>query len=245
MKPNCGRRLIDTAITGKKPNFFIVGAHKAGTTALYEFLRQHPHVYMPERIEEPCFFRGDPKDHEPGPHVHLEGNPEGEAYLALFREAREEKAIGEASTDYLYYSAKTSRNIKHSIPNARIIIVLRNPEERAYSNFVWALKECIETTQSFRAALDLEDSRIAEKWGSVWHYKAKGFYTTQVKDYLDAFGEDLVTIYLYEDFKNDAGKMCRELFAFLGVDDHFEPNISKRHNVSGVPKNVRLLKSTP
>lgn len=225
-------------IPNNMPNFFIVGAHKAGTTALYEFMRQHPQVYVPEDIKEPCFFRGDPKDHTAGPPVRLD-SPEGEAYLALFKEARKEKAIGEASTDYLYYSAKSARNIKQYIPNARIIIVLRNPVERAFSNYVWALKECKETAQSFGEALDLEESRIAERWG---HYKAKGFYATQVKDYLDAFGEDQVAVYLYEDLKEDAGKTCREIFAFLGIDDSFEPNTSKKHNISGIPRNLRLQK---
>lgn len=223
------------------PNFFIVGAMKAGTTALYEFLKQHPQVYVPEVIKEPCFFRGDPKNHAVGPHVRLD-SPEGQAYLALFKEAREEKAIGEASTDYLYYSAKSARNIKQYVPNARIIIVLRNPVERAYSNYVWALKKCKETAQSFREALDLEESRIAEKWRSLWHYKAKGFYATQVKDYLDAFGEDRVSVYLYEDLREDAGKTCRKIFAFLGIDDSFEPNTSREYNVSGVPRNLRLQK---
>lgn len=224
----------------REPNFFIVGAHKAGTTALYEYLRQHPQVYLPEHAKEPCFFRGSLGSRLPDQPLCLEGSLEGETYLSLFEGAREQRAIGEASTDYLYYSAKSAKNIKRCLPNARIIMILRNPVERAYSNYLWALKECIECAGTFRKALDLEELRITEGWGSAWHYAAKGFYARQLTDYLAVFEKDRLVVHLYEDFKREPQRVCRDLFAFLGVDGTFEPNTSRKYNVSGVPKNRAL-----
>jgi hypothetical protein len=222
-----------------KPNFFIVGAQKAGTTSLYYYLRQHPQIFMPERIKEPCYFRGDPQSFEPGP-----PEPEKEAfYYDLFKDAKGYKTIGEASVDYLYYSRKSSLNIKQYDPQAKIIIVLRNPVDRAYSNYIWALKEGKESVWNFRKALDLEQERKEQGVGPVWHYKSKGFYAAQVSDYLEAFGADQVKIFLFDDLKKDNAGICRALFEFLEVDP-FKPDTSTHHNVAGVariPALQRLL----
>lgn len=222
-----------------RPNFFIVGAQKAGTTSLYSYLKQHPQIFMPERIKEPCYFRGDPRSFEPGP-----PQLEKEAfYYDLFKDAKGYKAIGEASVDYLYYSRKSSLNIKQYDPQAKIIIVLRNPVDRAYSNYIWALKEGKESIWNFREGLDLEQERKDRGVGPVWHYKSKGFYAAQVGDFLEAFGTDQVKIFLFEDLKKDNAAVCRALFEFLEVDP-FEPNTSIHHNVSGVariPALQRLL----
>lgn len=223
----------------QKPNFFIVGAQKAGTTSLYYYFKQHPQIFMPERIKEPCYFRGDHRSFEPAPPL----AEEAARYTGLFTGAKGCKAIGEASVDYLYYSKKSAINIKQYEPHAKIIIVLRNPVDRAYSNYIWALKEGKESVWSFREALDLEKERKEQGVGSVWHYKSKGFYASQVQGFLDAFGADQVKIFLYEDLKNDVAGVCRALFDFLEVDP-FEPDTSMLHNRSGVariPALQRLL----
>ncbi|PIE73877.1 MAG: sulfotransferase [Deltaproteobacteria bacterium] len=220
------------------PNFFIVGAHKAGTTSLYAYLRQHPQVFMPERIKEPCYFRGDPGSFEPGP-PQLEKES---FYWELFKDAKGCKAIGEASTDYFYYSRKSALNIKEHDPRAKIIIILRNPIERAYSNYIWALKEGAESEKSFRQALDLEENRRKKGMGSVWHYKSKGFYASSVRDYLNIFNASQVKVILFEDLKNDANSVCQELFNFLGVDS-FCPDTSTVYNVSGVAKIASLQRA--
>src|ERR687894_3261543 len=112
------------------PNFFIIGAQKAGTTSLYYYLKQHPQIYMSPR-KEPHFFKG----------MHSELRKSGRGlppvtdlgdYQALFRGVTDEKAIGEASASYLY-SPKAPALIKSSIPDAKLIAVLRNPADRAYS----------------------------------------------------------------------------------------------------------------
>lgn len=213
------------------PNFFVVGAHKAGTTSLYTYLKQHPQIFMPDRIKEPCYFRGDPCSFEPGPPLQERKN----FYIKLFERAVGFKAIGESSTDYLYYSRKSALNIKQHDPWAKIIVILRNPIERAYSNFIWALKEGVESERNFRSALNLEQARREQGMGSVWHYKAKGFYASQVRDYLDVFNTHQVKVFLFEELQKDATSVCQESFSFLEVDP-FLPDTSISHNVSGVAR---------
>ena len=183
------------------PNFFIVGAQKAGTTSLYHYLNQHPQVYMSPR-KEPHFFEGMHSEfRRPG----RRSTPVSDlaAYQALFEGASDERAIGEASASYLY-STRAPDLIKSSVPNARIIAVLRNPADRAYSNFLHCVQVGREPLGSFAEALQAEQSRMRDKWGPLWYYKHKGFYYAQVKRYLDTFGQGQVGVWLYEDLRYDA-----------------------------------------
>ena len=121
-------------MNGKKPNFFIVGAPKAGTTSLYAYLSMHPEVFMPSTIKEPDYF-----SHKAILAQNLYYNTTHvtnlEEYLDLFSLANGEKAIGEASVSYLYYQ-EAARNLYDFNPEARIIIILREPVERAFSHYL-------------------------------------------------------------------------------------------------------------
>ena len=219
------------------PNFFIVGAQKAGTTSLYHYLNQHPQVYMSPR-KEPHFFEGMHSEfRRPG----RRSTPVSDlaAYQALFEGASDERAIGEASASYLY-SPRAPGLIKSSVPNARIIAVLRNPADRAYSNFLHCVQVGREPLGSFAEALQAEQSRMRDKWGPLWYYKHKGFYYAQVKRYLDTFGQGQVGVWLYEDLRYDALGTLGEVFRFLGVDESFVPDASVEHNPSGIPRIGRL-----
>jgi hypothetical protein len=151
----------------------------------------------------------------------------------------QEKAVGEASTLYLY-SPKAPERIDHYIPDAKHIAVLRNPVERAYSAFLFMLRDSRETVSDFAQALREEDARIAAKWGPVYHYKQRGFYYPQLKRYFDRFDHDRIQVYLYEDLKSDPAGMVRSIFRFLEVDENFVPDVSAKHNVSGIPKSKYL-----
>ena len=219
------------------PNFFIVGAQKAGTTSLYHYLNQHPQVYMSPR-KEPHFFEGMHSEfRRPG----RRSTPVSDlaAYQALFEGASDERAIGEASASYLY-STRAPDLIKSSVPNARIIAVLRNPADRAYSNFLHCVQVGREPLGSFAEALQAEQARMRDKWGPLWYYKHKGLYYAQVKRYLDTFGQGQVGIWLYEDLRYDAFETLGEVFRFLGVDESFVPDASVEHNPSGIPRIGRL-----
>jgi Sulfotransferase family len=219
------------------PNFFIVGAQKAGTTSLYQYLNQHPQVYMSPR-KEPHFFEG----------MHSEFRRPGRRsvpvrdlaeYQALFAGASGERAIGEASASYLF-SPRAPGLIKSSVPDARIIVILRNPADRAYSNFVYCVQVGREPLGSFAEGLQAEEARTRDKWGPLWYYKQKGFYYAQVKRYFDTFGRDQVGVWLYEDLRNDTFGVLGEVFRFLGIDECFVPDASSEYNPSGIPRVGRL-----
>ncbi len=224
-------------MTTTMPNFFVVGAQKAGTTSLYHYLDQHPEVFMSPR-KEPHFFEGMQSDYlrperRPAPVVDLE------AYQTLFEGVRDEKAAGEASTSYIY-SERSPALIKRFVPDAKLIAILRNPADRAYSNFLHCVRGGREPLDDFAAALEAEEARIKNRWAPLWYYKQKGFYYAQVKRYFDTFGRDRVKIHLYDDLRSRPFDVLRDTFAFLGVDETFVPDLSVEHNTAGLPKNRRV-----
>lgn len=221
------------------PNFFIIGAAKSGTTALYDYLNQHPQIYM-SPFKEPKFFalEGEKPEFrglaaEWG--INRSQFTDIEAYRALFRDASSEKIIGEASTLYLY-SRKAPERISHHVPDAKLVAVLRNPVERAYSAFLHMMRDSREPLHDFAQALGEEEARIADNWAPVYHYKHRGFYYSQLQRYFDKFDRDQIRVYLYDDLKSDPAGMVRSIFGFLEVDESFVPDVSAKHNVSGIPK---------
>lgn len=225
------------------PNFFIVGAQKAGTTSLYHYLNQHPEIYM-SPIKEPGFFAlNDVKYNGPGDDQQLRFRTMTE-YLTLFGSVTDEKAIGEASTIYLYDQNAPVR-IKENVPDAKIIIMLRNPVDRAYSAFYQIFKNGRETTGSFIEALQREDERLADNWGPFYHYKHRGLYYRQIKRYYELFDPENIRIYLFEDFIVDPVSICGDIFKFLNVGASFIPDISLKYNESGYPKSkiIRYLRT--
>ncbi|TCJ15543.1 sulfotransferase [Rubrobacter taiwanensis] len=218
------------------PNFLIIGAQKAGTTSLYYYLRQHPQVYMsPEKETHFFTYLGERPVHG-GP-----GRPataiitDAEEYGRLFSGVAGEKAVGEASPSYLY-SERAPERIKRYLPEARLIAILRQPAERAYSNFLHCLGSGREPLEDFAAALEAEDRRVAGGWGPLWHYRRKGYYHEQLSRYYALFDPAQIRVYLYEDLREDAGEVLRDIFEFLEVDESFEADTSERYNVSGVPR---------
>jgi hypothetical protein len=225
------------------PNFFIIGAAKCGTTALYHYLDQHPQIFM-SPFKEPKFFalEGEKPDFRgPADRWGINRCPftDIEAYLALFRDASGEKVLGEASTLYLY-SRKAPERISNRVPDAKLVAVLRNPVERAYSAFLHMVRDSREPLSDFAQALGAEDARIADNWGPVYHYRRRGYYYPQLRRYFDRFDRDQIQVYLYEDLKSNPAGMARSIFGFLGVDDAFTPDVSAELNVSGIPKNENL-----
>lgn len=218
------------------PNFLIIGAAKAGTTSLYEYLQQHPEVFL-STPKEPRFFalEGQPLDFQgPIQVINRKSVTTWEAYQALFEDAEGKTAIGEASTVYLYEPQSLER-IQHYLGQPKIVAILRNPVSRAYSSYLHLVRDGQETL-SFEAALQAEATRIEQKWPPLWHYQRRGYYFNQLKPYVDQFGSDHVKVFLFEDLVSAPQALMRELFEFLGIDPNFEPNVSMQANPSGVPK---------
>jgi hypothetical protein len=224
------------------PNFLIIGAAKAGTNALYHYLRQHPQVYM-SPWKEPKFFAfeseadlgfraANGRDAPVNASVILDQAE----YEELFDDASDDElARGEASTHYLYVEKSPAR-IKALIPDARLIAVLRNPVDRAFSSYQHLVRDDLEPLD-FDAALDAEPQRIAEHYAYLYRYTDLGFYSEQLDRYEKSFPESQLCVLLYDDLRSDPEGTCRRIFSFLGVDEHFVPDMSGEYNRSGVPKN--------
>ena len=216
------------------PNFIIIGAMKAATTSLYTYLKQHPDIFMTS-IKEPKFFNNFNKDSR----FKLQGKglikiKTLEQYQNLFKEAISEIAIGEASPSYLF-DENCHILIKKILPKAKIIAILRQPVERAYSNFLHAKRADQEKDTDFEKAFN-EENKILKKGIKTHYYLEKGFYYKQLKKYYDVFPKEQIKIILFEDMIKNPGKITQEVFKFLNVDLSFTPNTSKKSNVSGVPK---------
>jgi hypothetical protein len=206
------------------PNFLIIGAMKAGTTALYYYLEQHPQIYM-SPVKEPDFFCFEGEKN-------LDGSPvtDIDTYRDLFKSVSSERAIGEASHCYLYKPRAVER-IKHYVPEAKFIAVLRNPVDRAHSHFLHRVRDGTEPLTDFARALREDAHRKNPQ-----DYVGRGLYHGQLKRYFDAFGRDRIRVYLYEDLSDAPLDTLRDAFRFLEVDGTFVPDVSLRRNVSGYPK---------
>lgn len=218
------------------PNFLIIGAAKAGTTSLYQYLQQHPEVFL-STPKEPRFFalEGHPLDFQgPIQVINRTSVTTWEAYKALFENSQGKAAIGEASTVYLY-APQSAAKIQQYLGQPKIVAILRNPVSRAYSSYLHLVRDGQETL-SFEQALDAENNRIEQNWPPMWHYQRRGFYYNQLQPYLDRFERDQIKVFLFEDLVNAPQALMRELFEFLEIDSSFEPNVSFRANPSGVPK---------
>ncbi len=235
-------------IENKLPNFLIVGTMKSGTTSLYQYLKQHPEIYFP-REKEPRFFVssgllkiGD-TTHKFQHRCKSEPYSTLDEYLKLFEDVKKEKAIGEASPHYLFTYRNTIPLIKKYLgKKVKIIIIIRDPAERAFSaykhNFINNPISSFKETLSFEEALKIEDERL--KFGiypMMFFYKEMGLYYQQVKAYKDNF-ED-VFICLNEELRVNSELLIENLFNFLQVDPSFKANLNIKYNESiNIRKNI-------
>jgi hypothetical protein len=208
---------------GARPDFFIVGHAKCGTTALYEMLRGHPQIFMPE-LKEPAYFATDLRRRfEPRRTGSL---PENLAdYLALFAGAPEGVRVGEASSLYLW-SHDAARGIAGLSPDASIIAILREPASFLRSLHLQLLQNHIETEKSLRRAIELEPARRAgrkiprrSERPQALLYSERVRYVEQLRRYHDVFPAEQILVLVYDDFRADNEGTVRRVRRFLGVDD--------------------------
>ncbi|MBI3796732.1 MAG: sulfotransferase [Deltaproteobacteria bacterium] len=207
----------------QKPDFFIVGAPKCGTTAMNDYLRQHPEIFLPAK-KEIHFFGSEL--------VFQKSRVTEEEYFSHYRAVREEKRIGEAAVWYLY-SKRAAAEIKEFNPEARSIIMLRNPVDMMYSMHGQRLYNDNEDIRDFEEALAAEAERqqgrrlyknAANLMG--FFYRDIASYTPQVQRYFAVFGRDKVHVIIFDDFKSDTAQAYRATCEFLGVDPHFRPEFA-------------------
>lgn len=223
------------------PNFFLVGAHKAGTTAVARFLGQHPEVFM-SPVKEPRYFAlaGESRTFTgPGDPANSFDRHREEDYRELFGGVEAEKAVGEASTIYLYHR-DAAENIRRRVPEARIIAILRQPVDRAYSNFLHCRRDGQESYEDFLDALKQEANRVESGWGPLWHYQRKGRYAAQLARYLRHFPREQILVAIYDELKRNPVGLLQRIYSFLGVEEGFVPDTARRWNPGGVPHSVTL-----
>jgi hypothetical protein len=227
------------------PNFVLFGTAKAGTTSVYKYLEQHPDIYM-SSAKEPGFFAFEgekPIFNGRGAQKWVDRSivTDLESYQALFTGYAGQKAIGEASPYYIYYPLAAER-MHHYVPDIKLIAILRNPVDRAFSNYLMTIRDRAEPLKDFQAALAAELDRIKDNWGPKWHYKNQGFYYQQLQPYYEKFDPKQIKIYLYEDFIAKPIELVQNSFEFLEVDPTFVPNMEEKYNVSQIPRNQALHK---
>ncbi|MDT5271644.1 MAG: hypothetical protein QOH49_3830 [Acidobacteriota bacterium] len=161
-----------------------------------------------------------------------------EDYQAHFTEGAHFPARGESSPLYMYYPRAAER-IRHYIPDAKLIAILRHPADRAYSQYLMKVRDWRERL-NFADALAAEEQRILDGWSHHWHFRQRGFYAAQLRPYFDLFKREQFRIYLYEDYVADPVGLMQDIFRFLNVDDSFVPDMSVRHNESKLPRSRAL-----
>lgn len=226
------------------PDFFVVGAMKSATTSLFHYVVQHPEVFEPAD-KEPAFFSSDgrpPAYTGPGDMRLIVGHRRWDepSYRSLF--SRPEGLLaGDFSTVYLALPEVPDR-VLAAVPDAAIVVLLRDPVARAFS--AWKMwRSLAAETLSFPDALAAEDRRREEGYAPVWRYREMGRYGEQVSRWMDRAGDDRVLVLVTDDLARDPATTMRRLYTHIGADPSFVPDTERRLNVRGaVPRNTGVEK---
>ncbi len=228
-----------------RPDFFIIGQSKSGTSAMYHFLRAHPQIFMCSPKEPNYFARDFLRDPDPGGSFH----PHTEAwYLGLFEGAEPGQRCGEASACYIY-SREAIPAIRAFNPEAQLIVMLREPVDFLYSYYLQQRKNPItegEDAPDFATALALEPERKAGRHippgclvPELLYYSERIRYAEQLERVYASFPRDQVLVLIYDDFRADNAAVYRQVLAFLGVDTAFQP-VFQTHNKGAELRSRRL-----
>ena len=210
---------METLYKDKIPNFLICGAAQSGTSFLYSALKQHPEVFVPaSAVPEPHFFLKD-WEYEKGMQFYLD---------QWFGDVDTERARGEKSSSYLYGGVKVAQRIYRDLQEVKLIVMLRNPVDRAWGHYRFSCLNGIESL-SFYDALDQEDVRIAQaegQWKVIkpFDYTGRSRYGYQLTEFLKVFPRDRILVIKSEMLKQTPEEIFRRIFSFLNVDKEFTPS---------------------
>lgn len=232
-----------TAPADRLPQFVIAGAPKAGTTALHAALATHPDLYL-SPVKEPKYYLTDgrppPRSAHRGPgdaHSAREWIWRREDYLALFAGAPPGSVRGESTPFYLYDRAAQTR-LAADVPDVKVIVVVRDPVDRAWSNWVHLRADGLEPEADFAAAVRLEQRRIDAGWAPFWHYRGLGRYGEQLRDLYRRVPRENVRLLRYRQLVDTPRETLDRVSDFLGVT----PGVA--HTVA--PENVKpYIADTP
>ncbi len=230
-------------VTMRLPNFLVVGAPKAGTTSMHRYLREHPDIYVADHKGLHYFTYPDLAAHVAGPgdSAAIQGFCQTlEEYTVHYSAVESQSAIGDNSPSYLYYANCIPR-IQQTLGNqVRIIAMVRNPIDRAFSNYQHLVRSQRETL-SFYDALLAEEERAYNHWGDFWRYTGHSLYAAKIGAYIEAFGRERMMVIVHDQLASDPLGVVRSVYRFLGVDDQVVPaNIGIVYNRGGSVSNPLL-----
>lgn len=207
---------------GRLPDFLLIGAPKAGTSALHSALAQHHELFL-SPVKEPKYFMcGDsppPAYRGPGDaHSNQEWIWQRSRYQALFAEASRDRLCGESTPFYLY-NRDARRRIAHDLPDVRLIAVLRDPVDRLYSNWMHLWADGLEPCSDVVEACAREPERIDDGWAPFWHYRGLGMYGRQLADLFQHFAPEQVLLLRYRRLIEEPQETLNEVCRFLGVTE--------------------------
>jgi hypothetical protein len=227
---------------GRLPDFLLVGAPKAGTTALHAALAQHPELFL-SGVKEPKYYLcGDsppPAYRGPGDaHSNQEWIWQRQRYLDLFADAGEDQLAGESTPLYLYHR-DARRRIASDLPRARLVAVLRDPVDRAYSNWMHLWADGLEPCADVVEACNLEAKRVDDGWAPFWHYRGLGMYGRQLADLFEHFPAEQVLVLRYRSLVDDPRTALDRVCRFLGVSEDVVTEIPKGNSKPFVHPSAR------
>lgn len=207
------------------PEFFVIGTLKSGTTALSYLLRQHDGIFLHPVVKETHFF---------APDVRLGSRIKDRTdYEDLFRSASAGQKIGEVCPSYLY-SKVAAGLIRREAPDAKLIAVLRDPAERAFSDFMMHVRDGRRRLEDLRPQIEREMQGTLLP--SDRPVLAQGLYATQLSRFWALFPRSNIKVILHSDLKNSALDALNDLFDFVGVERLDHVKVDQIYNVSGIPK---------
>ncbi|NND77506.1 MAG: sulfotransferase [Flavobacteriales bacterium] len=242
----------------KSPNFFVVGVVKGGTTSLYQYLSQHPDVFLTP-IKETNHFSDKDMDHEHFDNqyeldsrldikkylakkeretVHIAHVRERSDYMKLFQNVGNERARGEVCNSYMLCPCSASQ-IYEAFPDSKIIVMLREPARRMYSQYLMNIREAKVLGRSFREEIEHDNNKNRKGWGVSHNYFELGNYASQIKRYIELFGKENVMVCLFEDFIKDPEKEMKRIFKFLDVSEDVKLD-TQVFNVARKPRSKYL-----
>jgi hypothetical protein len=222
------------------PNILLLGVGKAGTTSIYHYARQHPQAAV-SSIREPKFlmYAG-----------HLERPIQGKTppfqvlsrrdYEDLYAGFEDRRARMDISPSYFVFPDQTIIGIRRYVPDAKMIVIFRQPADRGYSNYLMHVRMGDERLKSYPEALQAEKDGVPRARGQIRTYFDRGLYRARAERFLAEFPRDRFLFLLFDDLVKDPKGFLMQVFRFMDIDPEFLPDLSKRHNAGAWPRSMRL-----
>lgn len=222
----------------------VIGAPKSGTTSLFYYLHQHPDIYLPTKKELHYFSYPfiEQQVKGPGDVVILPGLCANlDSYLVHYQDVKNQQRIGEVSPSYLYYD-ESRHQIKAELgAETKIIAILRDPVQKAYSQYMHLVRDQRET-ESFTRGLELEPQRAAAGWSDLWLYASSSLYSKHLEKYFETFGRKQILVLIFEDFMLDPPAAMKIIFNFLELDSGVFIDTEQIYNRTGESKSKGVSK---